>query len=239
LHSLNDSYKLEQKKVELPKGGETSLVFAVPSSMRDPATCIIIAHGAGSPMHAPFVRYFHTELASRGFLTVKFNFPYMEARRKIPDRREILETSYRTIIDQAKNSVPRPSRMFIGGKSMGGRIASQVAAMDGTGIDGLFFLGYPLHPPGRTEQLRDEHLYKIGKPMLFVSGTRDSFARKDLLQKVIAKIGPNAKIHWIENGDHSFKTPDPGGANTGIQEALEALLNWLDVVSQARKSCEK
>jgi len=86
-------------------------------------------------MHTPFIRYFHTELAKRGFLTVKFNFPYMEARRRVPDRREILEESYRTIVDQAKNGNHKPDRIFIGGKSMGGRIASQIAA-NGVDVNG-------------------------------------------------------------------------------------------------------
>ncbi len=114
---------------------------------------------------------------------------------------------------------------------MGGRIASQVVAANGADIDGLFFLGYPLHPPGRTEQLRDQHLYKIKKPMLFLSGTRDSFARKDLLEKVVDRIGPNAQLHWIEGGDHSFKTPGTGSQNPdGKQEALETLLAWLQKI---------
>jgi predicted alpha/beta-hydrolase family hydrolase len=149
----------------------------------------------------------------------------------VPDRREILEESYRTIVDQAKNSRSKPSRMFIGGKSMGGRIASQIAA-NGVDVNGLFFLGYPLHPIGKTDQLRDEHLYRIKKPMLFVSGTRDSFAREDLLEKVVSKIGPNAEIHWIQNGDHSFKTPDAkkGGADT-LQEALASLLDWMQTLA--------
>ena len=119
--------------------------------------------------------------------------------------------------------------MFIGGKSMGGRIASQVVAEDVTDVDGLFFLGYPLHPPGRVDQLRDQHLYKIKKPMLFLSGTRDSFAGKDLLEKVTRKIGPNAQLHWIEGGDHSFKTPGAkSGISGGTQEALGVLLEWLE-----------
>jgi uncharacterized protein len=182
-------------------------------------------------MHTPFIRYFHTELAKQGFLTVKFNFPYMEARRRVPDRREVLEESYRTIVDHAKNSTHRPARMFIGGKSMGGRIASQVAA-NGVEVNGLFFLGYPLHPIGKTDQLRDEHLYKIKKPMLFVSGTRDSFARRDLLEKVVSKIGSNAQIHWIENGDHSFKTPDPKpGTADALHEALVSLVDWFQTVA--------
>jgi uncharacterized protein len=231
LQESSESYRLEQAKIKLVRGGETSIVYGLPSKTHDPSTCLIIAHGAGGPMHTPFIRYFHTELAKRGFLTVKFNFPYMEAHRRVPDRREILEESYRTIIDQAKNNRPKPSRMFIGGKSMGGRIASQIAA-NGVDVNGLFFLGYPLHPIGKTDQLRDEHLYRIRKPMLFVSGTRDSFAREDLLETVVSKIGPNAEIHWIQNGDHSFKTPDAkkGSADT-LQEALASLLAWMQRVA--------
>ncbi len=182
-------------------------------------------------MHTPFIRYFHTELAKQGYLTVRFNFPYMEARRRVPDRREILEESYRTIVDRVRNGGQKPSRVFIGGKSMGGRIASQVAA-NGVDVDGLFFLGYPLHPIGKTDQLRDEHLYRIRKPMLFVSGTRDGFARRDLLENVVTKIGPNATIHWIQDGDHSFKTSDAKtGSTDTLQEALESLVNWLQTIT--------
>ncbi len=179
-------------------------------------------------MHSPFIRFFHTELARDGFLAVKFNFPYMEARRRVPDRKDVLEATYRTIIEHVRNDWPQTGRIFIGGKSMGGRIASQVAADNEVDIDGLFFLGYPLHPPGKTEQLRDAHLYKINKPMLFVSGTRDSFARKDLLERVVAKIGPNAQLHWIENGDHSLKTSaSKGNDPKGTSEALTTLVRWL------------
>jgi len=227
----SEFYKLEQAKTKLPSGGETSIVYGVPSKIHEPSTCLIIAHGAGGPMHTPFIRYFHTELTKRGYLTVRFNFPYMEARRRVPDRREILEESYRTIVDQARKERQKPSRVFIGGKSMGGRIASQVAA-DGVDVNGLFFLGYPLHPIGKTDQLRDEHLYKIRKPMLFVSGTRDAFARRDLLEKVVTKIGPNATIHWIQDGDHSFKTPDAKtGSTDTLQEALASIVNWLQTIA--------
>ena len=231
MQEFPESYRLEQAKIKLVRGGETSIVYGVPSKIHDPSTCLIIAHGAGGPMHTPFIRYFHTELAKRGFLTVKFNFPYMEAHRRVPDRREILEESYRTIVDQSKNNSHKPSRMFIGGKSMGGRIASQIAA-NGVDVNGLFFLGYPLHPIGKTDQLRDEHLYRIKKPMLFVSGTRDSFARKDLLEEVVSKIGPNAKIHWVQNGDHSFKTPEAKkGSGDTLQEALASIVDWLQTIA--------
>ena len=227
----SESYKLEQTKIKLARGGETSIVYGVPTKIKEPSTCLIIAHGAGGPMYTPFIRYFHTELAKKGYLTVRFNFPYMEARRRVPDRREILEESYRAIVDQARNDGHNPARTVIGGKSMGGRIASQIAA-NGVDVNGLFFLGYPLHPIGKTDQLRDEHLYRIKKPMLFVSGTRDSFARRDLLESVVSKIGPNAQIHWIQNGDHSFKTPDAKTDSTEtMHEALASLTEWLQAIA--------
>ncbi len=231
MQESSDSYRLDQAKIKLVRGGETSIVYGIPSKIHDPSTCLIIAHGAGGPMHTPFIRYFQTELAKRGFLTVKFNFPYMEAHRRVPDRREILEESYRTVVEQAKNIRPKPTRLFIGGKSMGGRIASQIAA-NGVDVNGLFFLGYPLHPIGKTDRLRDEHLYRIKKPMLFVSGTRDSFGRQDLLETVVSKIGPNAEIHWIQNGDHSFKTPDSKkGSTDTLREALASLLDWMQRIA--------
>ncbi len=228
MQSKNDSLKTEEAKVKLASGQEMSLVYCSNPGTESQRTCLVIAHGAGGPMYSPFIRYFHTELAKRGFLTVKFNFPYMEARRKIPDRRQVLEESYRTIIEKVRSSKYEPSSLFIGGKSMGGRIASQIAA-DGVDIDGLFFLGYPLHPPGKTDSLRDEHLYRIKEPMLFLSGTRDSFARKDLLETVVSRIGPNAQVHWIQDGDHSFKTPEEkAGASRAYQEALGVLVDWVE-----------
>lgn len=232
------SFTLEQSKIKLAKGGEMGVVYAVPSIIRQPATCIIIGHGAGGPMHTPFIRFFHTELAKHGFVSVKFNFPYMEARRRVPDKRDILEDGYRTIIKQAQDSRHKLTRTIIGGKSMGGRIASQVAASGTVDVDGLFFLGYPLHPLGKPDLLRDEHLYGIKKPMLFVSGTRDGFARKDLLEKVLAKLGSVATVHWIIDGDHGFKTPDSKrGGKDGTGEALSALLGWWASVSPKSSVC--
>ncbi len=173
-------------------------------------------------MYSPFISYFHTELARKGLLTVKFNFPYMEARKKVPDKRVILEASYRRILEEVRSSKYKPSRMFIGGKSMGGRIASMIVA-EGEDVNGLFFLGYPLHPPGRQDRLRDEHLYKIDKPMLFVSGTRDNFANRDLLAKVTAKL-PTAKVHWIEGGDHSL---NKGNGKEELARTYEEVIGIL------------
>lgn len=219
--------KTEQSKIAPPKGGPFGIVYASLSNPAKGQTCLIIAHGAGGPMYSPFITYFHKGLAEKGYLTVKFNFPYMEARRKIPDKREILEASYRQVIEEVKASKYQPKRIFAGGKSMGGRIASQVVA-SGVDVDGLFFLGYPLHRPGQPEMLRDEHLYRIEKPMLFLSGTKDQFAKKELLAGVVSKLGDRAEIHWIEGGDHSFNTR--GGKDALVKtydEALETLDTWV------------
>src|SRR5712691_6455498 len=112
---------------------EVSLIDGIPSKIRQDPTCLVIAPGAGGPMYSPFITYFHTALASKGFLTVKFNFPYLEARRKFPDKPDVLKASYSRIVDEVR-SVHRPDRLFIGGKSMGGRVASMAAA-DGLDTD--------------------------------------------------------------------------------------------------------
>jgi predicted alpha/beta-hydrolase family hydrolase len=227
LTELKNRLEMEQSTIASLKGGHFGIVYATNSNSANGQTCLIIAHGAGGPMYSPFITYFHKGLAERGYLTVKFNFPYMEARRKIPDKKEILETSYRQVIEEVKASRYRPKRIFVGGKSMGGRIASQVVA-SGVNVEGLFFLGYPLHRPGQPELLRDEHLYRIERPMLFLSGTKDQFAKRELLAEVVSKLGGKAEIHWIEGGDHSFNTHQ--GKEDLVKsytEAMETLDIWL------------
>ncbi len=219
--------RMEQSKIVSPKGGHFGIVYANASNPSVGQTCLIIAHGAGGPMYSPFITYFHKGLAEKGYLTVKFNFPYMEARRKVPDKREVLEASYRQVIEEVKASKYQPKRVFVGGKSMGGRIASQVVA-SGVDVEGLFFLGYPLHRPGQPEMLRDEHLYRIERPMLFLSGTKDQFARRELLAGVVSKLGDRAEIHWIEGGDHSFNTHQgKDDLLKSYDEAMETLDTWL------------
>jgi uncharacterized protein len=224
---LNDAevrIRTEQSKIVSPKGGHFGIVYATTSNPAVGQTCLVIAHGAGGPMYSPFITYFHKGLAEKGYLTVKFNFPYMEARRKIPDKKDVLEASYRQVVDEVKASRYRPKRIFVGGKSMGARIASQVVA-SGLDAEGLFFLGYPLHRPGQPEMLRDEHLYRIKRPMLFLSGTKDTFAKKELLEEVVSKLGDNAEIHWIDGGDHSFNTHE---GNDVLAKTYEEVLGTLD-----------
>ena len=141
------------------------------------AAALILAHGAGAGQRSPFMIDCARALAALGIDTITFNFLYTEQRRRIPDRGPALEACYRAVIEAVRQSVGTARRaLFIGGKSMGGRIATQVAAADfQLPIAGLVLLGYPLHPPGRPTELRDKHLPAVARPMLFVQGSRDTF----------------------------------------------------------------
>jgi len=166
---------------------------------------LVLAHGAGSGMRAPFMEGFAEEIGRRGIATLRFEFPYMQAGRRAPDRPPVLVDAWR---DAFTEGVARAGgrRVFAGGKSMGGRIASMAAA-EGMPAAGLVFLGYPLHPPGRPEKIRDAHLPDVPVPMLFLQGSRDTFARPDLLAGVIARLGPRAEYVEVAGGDHSFRVP--------------------------------
>jgi predicted alpha/beta-hydrolase family hydrolase len=184
---------------------------------------VILAHGAGGGMNTPFMAYFHDELSARGILTVKFEFEYMQQKRKAPDPQPKLRQRYRQVIEEVQAEL-QPVRTFVGGKSMGGRVASYIAG-DLALVKGLVFLGYPLHPPGKPDQLRDEHLYSLERPMLFVSGTRDTLARRDLLEQVVSRIGQRATMVWIEGGDHSLKTGRK--SDNSLQLAADAIIKWI------------
>jgi predicted alpha/beta-hydrolase family hydrolase len=188
----------------------------------DGKTAIILGHGAGQGMNSPFMNYFHTELAGRGILSVKFNFDYMEEGRKAPDRQPKLQARYRDVIQHVALEYS-PKNIVIGGKSMGGRVASYVAA-DTPEVTGLVFLGYPLHPPGKSDQMRDAHLYALNKPMLFLSGTKDDFAERPLLEEVIRKIGARATLHWVEGGDHSLQVKRSG--KESWPAAVDVIEKW-------------
>jgi predicted alpha/beta-hydrolase family hydrolase len=174
----------------------------------DPAgadAVLVLAHGAGSGMRAPFMEGFAEEIGRLGIATLRFEFPYMQAGRRAPDRPPVLLDAWRGAFAEG-GSRAAGRRVFAGGKSMGGRIASMAAA-EGMPAAGLVFLGYPLHPPGRPEKIRDAHLPDVPVPMLFLQGSRDTFARPDLLAGVLARLGPRAQHVEVAGGDHSFRVP--------------------------------
>jgi len=185
----------------------TALLY--PAARKDRANVtIVLGHGAGADQMSGFMRMAAEGLAARGLDAMTFNFLYKEKGKSVPDPKAKLESCYQAVIDAAiKNKKLKGNKLVIGGKSMGGRIASQVAAEHSEGIDGLVFLGYPLHPPGRPDKLRDEHLAKIKAPMLFVQGSRDAFGNEDEIRAIIKKHRLRAALYPIEKGDHSFKVP--------------------------------
>jgi len=191
---------------------------------------LILGHGAGANQSSGFMRLFAAGLAERGLDVVTFNFLYMEQGRKIPDPGPRLESCYRTVIDAVvKHKKLKGNRLVIGGKSMGGRIASQVAASHPENIDGLVFLGYPLHPPGRPDKMRSEHLPKIKAPMLFAQGSRDAFGSKQEIETLIKQLKLPAELYSIEGGDHSFKVPKSAGPQEQIYaEAMDEITGWIE-----------
>jgi hypothetical protein len=209
-------------------GGTVSGVITA-SATRGAATVVILAHGAGTDMTNPLLVAVGDGLSRAGTTTVRFNFPYKERGGRAPDRAAVLEGCYRAVIDQVRRD-RRPRRLVIGGKSMGGRMASHLAAQ-GVGVDGLLFLGYPLHPAGKAEQLRAAHLERIAAPMLFLAGTRDALCRLALLGPVLARL-PTATLHVVEGGDHSFAVPKRSGREPGevVEEIVAASVQWLGEV---------
>lgn len=173
-------------------------------------------------------------LAARGVSTATFDFPYMASGRKVPDRAEVLEAAWRDAVVAAREAFPGLP-LFIGGKSMGGRIASQIAARGGEGLAGLVFLGYPLHPPGKRDQRRDAHLPLIDVPMLFVQGSRDAFGTADEIRSLLNRL-PRASLHEVDGGDHSLKVAGRGApdADRVMAEVLDAVARWTLTVLPAR-----
>ena len=203
----------------------SSIVVDKPSGW-DGERAFILGHGAGQSMDSSFMSFFHSGLATCGFLSVKFNFRYMELGRRPPSRQPKLRATYRGVIDLIQTNYG-PRTLVIGGKSMGGRVSSYIAG-EISEIGGLVFLGYPLHPPGQPDKMRDDHLYELDKPMLFISGTRDSLAKQDLLDGVVKKIGERATLLWVEGGDHSLRVKKSD--KDSLPAALEAIQGWSDSV---------
>lgn len=187
---------------------------------------LILAHGAGANQASEFMVYFASGLAQRGIDAVTFNFYYTEYGRRIPDPNDRLEACYRAVIQTIVES-PKLSfnRLAIGGKSMGGRIASQIAAQETRDLLALIFLGYPLHPPGKPDQLRSKHLAHVKAPMLFVQGSRDAFGTPKELRPIINALTVRAELFVVDGGDHSFKVPTK--APVGQREVFAVVLDYI------------
>lgn len=179
----------------------------------NPATTLVIAHGAGAGMDHPFLVGFSEALNDSGFATLRFNFPYMEQGRRFPDRPPKAIAAWREVMRHA-GELSNGEPVWACGKSFGGRMASMAVA-EGMSAAGLIFLGYPLHPPGKPEKIRDAHLGAVQIPMLFLQGSNDPFAQHALLEAVVAKLGQRATLTYVPNADHSFAVK---GARRSPQE---------------------
>ena len=206
----------------------TALVYA---AERRACCSLVLAHGAGAGQRSPFMITFAQALSDFDLDVITFNFLYTEQQRKLPDRGPVLEDCYRAVIDAVRAQLESARRaLFIGGKSMGGRIATQVAAADATlPVAGLVLLGYPLHPPGQPGKLRDAHLPSVRRPMLFVQGSRDTFGTPDELAPILLRLAPAPAVYAIANADHSFKLSrkDPAKQAQIYADIQRTVARWI------------
>ena len=211
-----------EQQLTITAGDATfSAIYARPAN---PTATVVVAHGAGAGMEHPFLCGFSDALNSLGLATLRFNFPYREAGRKFPDRPPMAIAAWRAAMDTARARAGAHGDrgpVWAAGKSFGGRMASMAVA-EGMETAGLVYLGYPLHAPGKPEKLRDEHLYGLATPMLFLQGTRDTFATPDIMADVVSRIGPNAVLQWVEGGDHSFAVAGKKRPADEVGESLAA-----------------
>jgi predicted alpha/beta-hydrolase family hydrolase len=180
-------------------------------------------------MRHPFMAEVATRLAAAGIATLRYQFPYMESGRRRPDPPHRLEGTVRSAVAfAAERAKGLPT--FCGGKSMGGRMSSRSAADGGLpGVEGFIFMGFPLHPPGKPGTARAQHLFKVRLPMLFLQGTRDPFAKLDLLRPLCEELGVRATLHLVEDGDHSFKVRKRSGRSEPdvLDELAETTSGWI------------
>jgi len=210
-------------------GGEVSALLLRPAKAR---RLLVLAHGAGAGMCHPFMEKLAGELAGVGVATLRYQFPYMEARRRVPDAPAVLTATVVAAVRAAAEAAPGLP-LLAGGKSMGGRMTSQAAAQRPLdGVRGLVFFGFPLHPPNQPGTRRADHLAEVAIPMLFLQGTRDTFADLTLLRPVCTKLGPRATLHLIETADHSFQMLKRSGRSDPevLRELAEKTASWAEEI---------
>jgi predicted alpha/beta-hydrolase family hydrolase len=219
--------KLNELRFQVEGGAEVPALLNRPTGAR---RILVLAHGAGAGMSHPFMEDLSSRLANISIATLRYQFPYMEARRRVPDPPPVLTATVAAAVRTASEEAA-DLPLLAGGKSMGGRMTSQAAA-EGLleGVAGLVFFGFPLHPPNRPGTKRADHLAKVTLPMLFLQGTRDAFAGLELLRPIVAKLGSRATLHVIDGADHSFHVPKRSGkTDTDIlAELAETTSSWSD-----------
>jgi uncharacterized protein len=217
----------EKVSIRVDDGHVVSGLLQLPEPAR---ACYVLAHGAGAGMAHPFMAAIATALAERGVATLRYQFPYMERGSKRPDGPGLAHATVRAAVDEAARLTP--GLPFIaGGKSFGGRMTSQAhAASPLAGVQGLAFLGFPLHPAKKPSADRSRHLFEVHIPMLFLQGTRDTLAESGILVPVVESLGSRATLTWFAGADHSFHVPARSPrTDAGVMgELADSMSSWID-----------
>ncbi|HVI62498.1 MAG TPA: alpha/beta family hydrolase [Bradyrhizobium sp.] len=223
----------QKLKIDVGTSGTVSALLMRP---REARACFVFAHGAGAGITHPAIETMATGLAERGVATLRYQFPYMERGSKRPDPPGVAHAAVRAAVAEAARRCAGLA-LIAGGKSFGGRMTSQAQAkapLDG--VEGLAFLGFPLHPAGQPSTDRAAHLADIHIPMLFLQGANDQLAKVDLLKPVVAGLGRRATLHLVEGADHSFHVPKRSGRDDKevMAEVLDAFAAWTGVTVAKR-----
>lgn len=209
-------------------GGDTTSAVYDPALGSADAAVFVCAHGAGGNMSDRSVVATANAMRARGIGVVRFNFLYKEKKRGRPDQMPVLQETVAAVVERTRTEL-RPKRLVIGGRSMGGRAASMLAA-EGFAADGLLLLAYPLHPPGKPNQLRDAHLSKIAMPVCCFCGTRDPFVTREIMERVLEKVTAPWEMHWVEGADHSFHALKSSGRTDAavMSDIADTSRHWMD-----------
>ncbi|HEV2178770.1 MAG TPA: alpha/beta family hydrolase [Gemmatimonadaceae bacterium] len=209
-------------------GHDTTSAVYEPALGDADVAVFVCAHGAGGNMSDRSVVATANAMRARGIGVVRFNFLYREKKRGRPDQMPVLQETVAAVVERARTELG-PKRLVIGGRSMGGRAASMLAA-EGFAADGLLLLAYPLHPPGKPNQLRDAHLPKITMPVCCFCGTRDPFVTRAIMQRVLEKVTAPWEMHWVEGADHSFHVLKSSGRTDAevLQQIATTSREWID-----------
>jgi len=219
----------EHLRLAVDGTSEVSGLFSRPTNARH---LLVLAHGAGAGMSHPFMEKLADELAAAGVATLRYQFPYMEKQRRVPDVPAVLTATVVAAVGAAAKKAP-DLPLFAGGKSLGGRMTSQAAAEGPLDeVRGLVFFGFPLHPPKRPSTKRADHLTKVTVPMLFLQGTRDDLADLSLLRPVCARLGPLATLSVVEAADHSFHVLKRSGTSDAavLQQLVQTVASWTEKI---------
>jgi predicted alpha/beta-hydrolase family hydrolase len=216
-------------------GEETSAVFEPGSNADAAAPILVFAHGAGGNMNDRGVMQTANFLRARGISVVRFNFLYKEKKSSRPDPMPRLQDTYTAVVSRVRKELS-PQALVIGGRSMGGRAASMLAA-EGFDCEGLLLLAYPLHPPGKPEKLRDAHLPAIKVPVICFNGTRDPFCTPALMEDVLRRVKTDWEMHWVEGADHSFHVLKSSGRTDAevMGDIADSVAAWAERVMPASR----